>query len=92
MKIVKHDSPLEGNIEEVVNENIKYDPSKRYTWSKEDVFYLTGEDFGKLLNALRSILNTQEAQTILLADKANQAIETSIAAAVEAGIVKEVNE
>jgi hypothetical protein len=38
---------------------------------------------------LRSILNTEEAAKIILAQQANAAIEAVMAAAVEADVVKE---
>ena len=71
---------------------MNYDPSKKYTWSKEDKFEITGDTFGLLLNTIRSILNTPEAATILLAAEANKAIELSMAKAVEQGVVKEIVE
>ena len=66
-----------------------YDPTKKYTWSPEDKFEFSGAEFGLILNAIRSILNTPEAQKILLAEKANEAIEKKMAEAVEADVVKE---
>ena len=51
-------------------EKITYDPNKKYSWTPEDQFTLNGGEFGLLLNALRSILNTQEAAKILLANEA----------------------
>jgi len=69
-----------------------YNPSKQYTWQKEDVFELSGEDFGLILNTLRGILNTPEATKILLANEANKAIENVMAKAVEQGTVIEVTE
>jgi hypothetical protein len=69
-----------------------YDPSKKYTWSPEDKFVLTGSQFGLILNALRGVLNTPEASKILLASRANDAIEEVMAAAVEEYIVKEAEE
>jgi hypothetical protein len=69
-----------------------YDPSKRYTWTPGDQFVLSGEQFGIILNALRVVTSTQEAQRILLANDAAQAIEAVMANAVEAGVVKEVEE
>jgi hypothetical protein len=69
-----------------------YDPSKRYTWTPGDEFTLSGEQFGLILNALRVITSTQEAQRILLANDAAQALETAMAQAVEAGVVKEVED
>lgn len=69
-----------------------YDPSKKYTWTPEDKFVLTGNQFGLVLNALRGVLNTPEASKILLASRANDAIEEVMAAAVEEDIVKEAEE
>lgn len=66
-----------------------YNPQGRYTWSPEDKFTLTGAQFGLILNALRAVVNTEEASKIILADKANDAIEEIMAKAVEEGIIKE---
>ena len=73
-------------------EKITYDPNKKYSWTPEDQFTLTGAEFGLLLNALRAVLNTREAATILLANQANTTIESVLASAVEAGVVKEAPE
>jgi hypothetical protein len=73
-------------------EKITYDPNKKYSWTPEDQFTLNGGEFGLLLNTLRSILNTQEAARILLANEANNVIEGKLAQAVEAGVVKEAPE
>lgn len=67
-----------------------YDPNKKYTWTPNDEFVLNGGEFGLILNTLRSILNTQEAAKILLANQANDIIEGKLAKAVESGVVKEV--
>lgn len=67
----------------------KYDPSKKYRWEPSTVFPLSGEEFGVILNSLRAILNSPEAQRILLANKANEAIENALAKAVQVGFVKE---
>lgn len=69
-----------------------YDPNKKYIWNQEDTFTLSGGEFGVVLNALRAILNTQEAARILIANQANNIIEETLAKAVEAGIVKEAEE
>jgi len=69
-----------------------YDPNKKYTWSPNDKFEITGAEFGLILNALRSTLSTQEAHRILLADQANDAIENVMAKSVEAGVIKEADE
>lgn len=69
-----------------------YNPQGRYTWTPEDKFTLTGAEFGLILNTLRAVLSTEEAAKILLANEANQAIESVLAKAVEADIVKEVEQ
>ncbi len=69
-----------------------YNPNKKYTWTPEDEFTLSGGEFGVVLNALRAILNTPEAAKILIANEANNVVEKSLAKAVEAGFVKEVPE
>lgn len=73
-------------------EQLSYDPNKKYTWTPDDSFIVSGAEFGILLNSLRAILSTQDAQRILLADKANNIIENALARAVESGIVKEAPE
>ena len=70
----------------------QYDPNKRYSWSPEDKFELSGREFGLILNTLRSILNTEEAAKILLANEASQAVERALATAVENDTVKEAEE
>jgi hypothetical protein len=71
---------------------ITYDPNKKYTWTPEDQFVLSGGEFGVILNALRAILNTEEAAKILIANQANTVVEGALAKAVEAGIVVEAPE
>lgn len=73
-------------------EKITYDPNKKYSWTPEDQFTLSGGEFGLILNALRSVLNTKEATTILMANQANNVIEEALAKAVESGMVKEAPE
>lgn len=67
-----------------------YDPSKKYTWTPNDEFTLSGAEFGLILNSLRAIISTPEAARILLANEANEAIEKVLSRAVETDIVKEV--
>jgi len=69
-----------------------YDPNKKYTWTPEDSFILSGGEFGLVLNALRSILNTAEASRILIANEASKVVEKSLERAVENGIAKEVED
>jgi hypothetical protein len=70
----------------------KFDPNKKYTWEQETSFTISGGEFGLLLNTLRSIVNTKEAQVILLAKQAGDVLENTLATAVEAGIVVELQE
>jgi hypothetical protein len=73
-------------------EKITYDPNKKYSWTPEDSFTLSGGEFGVILNTLRAILSTPEASKILLANQANTIVEATLAKAVEAGVVKEAPE
>jgi len=73
-------------------ETITYDPNKKYSWTPEDSFTLTGGEFGLVLNALRAILNTPEASRILVANQANNVIESALTRAVEEGVAKEAPE
>jgi hypothetical protein len=70
----------------------KFDPSKKYTWSPETNFTITGHEFGLLLNTLRSITSTKEAQTIILAHEAGDVLEKTLAHGVESGIIIELPE
>jgi hypothetical protein len=69
-----------------------YDPNKKYTWTPDDSFILSGGEFGLVLNALRAVLNTQEAARILIANQANTVVEGALQRAVENGIAKEVED
>jgi hypothetical protein len=66
-----------------------FDPNKSYTWTPESKFELSGEEFGIILNGLRAILSSQEAQKVLIADRAHTAIEKVLGKAVESGIAIE---
>jgi hypothetical protein len=67
----------------------QYDPRKKYTWSPDTQFTLSGNDFGILLNSLRQIVSTKEAQAILRAADAADVIETLMAKSVASGSVIE---
>lgn len=83
---IKEFAPLEnGDLQELP----KFDPNKKYTWTSDAQFVVTGAQFGTILNALRAVINTQEAQTILLASDAAEAIEAALVKSVESGLVKE---
>ena len=82
MEIVKDETPSTQT----------YDPNKKYVWTPQDQFVLSGEEFGIVLNALRAVLNTKEAARILIANQANNAVEAVLAKNVENGVVKEAPE
>ena len=70
----------------------QYDPAKRYTWTPEDTFTISGQDFGLFLNTVRSYLSSEEAARFQLMMKANEVIEKIMISGVEADIIKEVEE
>ncbi len=70
----------------------QYDPSKRYTWTPEDTFTISGQDFGLILNTVRAYLTSEEAARFQLMMKANEVIEKLMIEGVEADIIKEVTE
>ena len=69
-----------------------YDPNKRYTWTPEDTFTLSGAEFGLILNTVRAYLASEEAARFHLMMKTNDAIENILSRAVELEIVKEAEE
>lgn len=75
-----------------IEETPKFNPAKKYTWARDAQFTISGGEFGQILNALRSVVATQEAQAIFLANEAVGAIENILGNAVESGLVKEVQE
>ena len=70
----------------------QYDANKRYTWTPEDKFTLTGAEFGLILNTVRAYLSSEEAARFQLMLQANQVIEKLMIQGVEADIIKEVVE
>jgi hypothetical protein len=80
------------NVQESQAPVASYDLNKSYKWSPEDPFVISGGEFSVLLNALRAVLSSQEAQRILLASRANDVVESVFARSVELGIAKEVVE
>lgn len=68
----------------------QYDPNKRYTWTPEDTFTLSGKEFGLILNTVRAYLASEEAARFQLMMQSNEMIENIMSKAVEDNIVKEV--
>jgi len=71
---------------------MSYNPSKMYQWKSEDTFTLSGTDFGLILNTIRAILNTEQAQQILLAARTSDVLEKIMEEAVKSGKVIEKEE
>lgn len=69
-----------------------YDPRKKYIWSKDAVFPISGNDFGLLLNTLRAVISTEQAQIILRAADAAEVIEQMMARGVAEGVITEHTE
>jgi len=69
-----------------------YDPAKKYTWTPEDTFTMSGQDFGLILNTVRSYLSSEEAARFQLMMKTNEVIEKLMIQGVEADVIKEVVE
>ena len=70
---------------------MSYDPSQKYVWSPNEKIELTGQEFALMLNSIRSILNLPEAPAIILADKANTAIDAVMVKNIESGKIKPVD-
>jgi len=68
----------------------QYDPAKRYTWTPEDTFTLTGQQFGLILNTVRAYLSSEEAARFQLMMQANEVIEKLMIEGVENDTIKEV--
>lgn len=79
---------------EILKEEAKvtYNPAAKYSWKRDDEFILNGQEFNIILNSLRAILLTEQAQNILMIDRANSVFEKILAKAVEDGKVKEVDQ
>lgn len=85
MEILK--DSVDSNVGTVNNQ---YDPSKKYQWTPEDTFTISGAEFALLLNSFRAILSSEESQKVLLAQKASDVLENQLKIAVETGRAKEV--
>lgn len=68
---------------------MKYNPEKMYSWNPDETFSISGREFGLILNTLRSILNTEQAQQIILAHKTNEILERIMEENVKSGKIIE---
>ena len=89
---IKQMNPVVKKQETQTEAKPEFNPAKKYTWSKDAEFVLSGGEFGLILNALRSVVGTQEAQALFIANEAVGALEDVLGVAVESGLVKEVTE
>lgn len=60
-----------------------------YSWNPDETFSISGREFGLILNTLRSILNTEQAQQIILAHKTNEILERIMEENVKSGKIIE---
>ena len=75
--------------EVVAQQGPKFDPSKKYTWVSDTGIVISGAEFGLILNALRGVVSTPEAQAIFIAAEAADKVEAVLARNVENGIIVE---
>jgi hypothetical protein len=69
-----------------------YNPNSRYTWKPEDKFQITGQQFGLILNMVRSYLGTEEAGKFMLMQQTNDVIESIMKDGVKEGVIIEALE
>tara|TARA_R110000744_G_scaffold204654_1_gene323434 strand:- start:102 stop:362 length:261 start_codon:yes stop_codon:yes gene_type:complete len=69
-----------------------YNPNSRYTWKPEDKFQITGQQFGLILNMVRSYLGTEEAGKFMLMQQTNDVIESIMKDGVNEGVIIEALE
>jgi hypothetical protein len=83
---------MSEEIQEVGQEAPKFDPNKKYTWPGDAGIVISGAEFGAILNALRGITSTTEAQALFLAAETADKVEGILARNVENGIIVEAPE
>lgn len=75
--------------EELVMPQPEFDPNKQYRWTPDTQFVLSGSEFATLLNTMRAHLSTEQSQITLLTQRASEALEAQLKAAVESGAAVE---
>ena len=70
----------------------EFDPRKKYTWSSDTTFTLSGNQFGMLLNTVRAVLSTREAQIVMMAADSSDVLDGIMAEYVAKGAITEVQE
>ena len=76
---------------EIVKDTPEFDPNKQYKWTPDTQFVLNGSEFATLLNTMRAHLSTEQAQITLLTQRASEALEAQLKAAVEKGAAVEAD-
>lgn len=67
----------------------QYDANKNYSWSPEDKFELSGQEFGLLLNVVRAYMVSEEAGKFRSMLEASKSLENILSKGVESGVIKE---
>ena len=70
----------------------QYDPNKRYTWGPDSKFEISGQDFGLILNTVRTFLASEEAGKYQLMMRTNEVIEKLMEEGVTADVIVEAPE
>ena len=76
--------------EELVMPQPEFDPNKKYKWTPDTQFVLNGADFAGMLNTMRSLISTEQAQNIIAAHQASLVLEELLKGAVEDGRAIEI--
>ena len=67
----------------------EYNPQSRYTWKPEDKFEITGQQFGLILNMVRSYLSSEDAGKFMMMQQTNDVIEGIMKQGGESGVIVE---
>ena len=68
---------------------MSYNPNAQYQWNPDEQFTISGREFGLILNTIRALLSTEQAQQILLAARTNDVLEKLMKENVENGKIIE---
>jgi hypothetical protein len=68
---------------------MSYDSNKHYQWNPDEQFTISGREFGLILNTVRAILSTEQAQQILLAARASDVLEKIMEENIKTGKIVE---
>ena len=73
-----------------MDEKVTFDPNKSYQWKPTDVFQFNGVEYSLLANALRTLLNSEEAQKVMMYQDMYKLVEEKLKNAVEGGTAIEL--